>query len=68
MAKATIETGERDGWSEVLLRGDWTLASLPTPIADLEIRLSKLASANPRWNLSGVERIDSAGAILLWRA
>ena len=68
MAKATIETGERDGWSEALLRGDWTLASLPTPIAELEGRLSKLASANPRWNLSGVERIDSAGAILLWRA
>lgn len=68
MANATIETGDRDGLSEVLLRGDWTLASLPTPIADLEIRLNKLASTNPRWNLNGIDRIDSAGAILLWRA
>ena len=67
MASATIETGDKDAGSEVSLRGDWTLASLPTPIADLEKQIRALASANPRWNLHGIERIDSAGAILLWR-
>ena len=68
MARATIEMGENDGGSEVLLRGDWTLASLPTPITDLEKQIRDLALANPGWNLHGIERIDSAGAILLWRA
>ena len=68
MANASIETGDKDAGSKVSLRGDWTLASLPTPIADLEDRIKKLASVNPGWNLHGIERIDSAGAILLWRA
>ena len=71
MANATIETGEadaKDGPAEVSLRGDWTLASLPTPVADLEVRLKTLASRRPRWNLHGIDRIDSVGALLLWRA
>ncbi|MBP7203124.1 MAG: ABC transporter permease [Propionivibrio sp.] len=68
MASAAIETGERDGVTRVSLSGDWTLASLPTPIAGLEARLADLAVGNPAWNLVGIERIDSVGAILLWRA
>ncbi len=67
MASAAIETGERDGVTRVSLSGDWTLASLPTPIADLESRLADLAVSKPVWNLEGIERIDSVGAILLWR-
>ena len=68
MASAAIETGERDGVTTVSLSGDWTLASLATPIADLESQLADLAVGKPVWNLEGIERIDSVGAILLWRA
>ena len=67
MASAAIETGERDGVTTVSLSGDWTLASLATPIADLESQLADLAVGKPVWNLEGIERIDSVGAILLWR-
>lgn len=62
MASAAIETGERDGVTRVSLSGDWTLASLPTPIAGLEARLADLAVGNPAWNLVGIERIDSVSA------
>ncbi|MFT3850039.1 MAG: ABC transporter permease [Propionivibrio sp.] len=68
MANAAIETGDKDGVAQVTLRGDWTLASLPTPLADLEARLRELASGKPEWNLQDVRRIDSASAVLLWRA
>lgn len=71
MASATIEWVElieRDGLRRVSLRGDWTLASLPTPIADFEARLASFAAQRAGWNLQGIERLDSAAAILLWRA
>lgn len=68
MANPAIETGDKDGVFEVRLRGDWTLAALSTPIVELERRLEALVERNPRWNLADIERIDSVGAILLWRA
>ena len=68
MANPAIETGDKDGASEVRLLGDWTLAALAIPIAGLESRLKALAEGNSRWNLADIERIDSVGAILLWRA
>ena len=61
-------TAEQQGELQVSLSGDWTLATLPLPLAALETRLQALAAKAARWNLQAITRIDSVGAILLWRA
>ncbi|HOG02970.1 MAG TPA: ABC transporter permease [Accumulibacter sp.] len=68
MTVATIETVRQADGAQVRLSGDWTLVTLPPPIAGLELRLRDLASGNTCWDLQPIERMDSAGAILLWRA
>lgn len=45
--------------------GAWTLAGLTPELARLR---PALAAATGRWDLSGIERLDSFGATLLWRA
>jgi phospholipid/cholesterol/gamma-HCH transport system permease protein len=68
MAGATLETVKRGGQLQATLSGDWTLASLPTPLAALEARLQALSADDTLWNLHAIARLDSVGAILLWRA
>ena len=65
---ATIEFVDRDGFSQALLSGEWTLTMLPTPLNSLQERLYAYAAKNPHWDLSSVQRLDSAGAVLLWQA
>ena len=67
MAGAAIESGEEQGRRYVRLSGEWTLARLPTPIAALELRLQRLSASDAVWDLQAISRLDSAGAILLWR-
>jgi phospholipid/cholesterol/gamma-HCH transport system permease protein len=68
MADAAVDTSEREGRCQVTLSGDWTLTTLPLPIAALEARLRELAARDADWDLQAIPRIDSVGAILLWRA
>ncbi|MFZ4538694.1 MlaE family lipid ABC transporter permease subunit [Propionivibrio sp.] len=68
MANAAIATVEREGRLQVTLSGDWTLVNLPTPIAGLDARLQALTTSHTDWDLQAIPRIDSVGAILLWRA
>jgi len=68
MTDAAIDTAEQHGQFQVNLSGDWTLATLPLPLAALEARLQALAVKPARWDLRAITRIDSVGAILLWRA
>lgn len=68
MADAAIDTSVLTGHLQVSLSGDWTLATLPLPISILEARLQDLAAKSAHWDLQAIARIDSAGAILLWRA
>ena len=68
MAVAGIETVSHENSPQARLSGDWTLARLPLPVAPLETQLKNLAAGNSAWNLEEVERLDSVGAILLWRA
>jgi phospholipid/cholesterol/gamma-HCH transport system permease protein len=68
MAEATIDTIERDGHRHVVLAGNWTLSALPQPVSEFEVRLAALAAGEPAWDVQAVERIDSVGALLLWRA
>jgi len=62
-----IEIREHDGQVYVSLSGDWTLATLPQPVADLEDRLRILAERGAHWDLHAMVRLDSFGAFLLWR-
>lgn len=51
----------------VLLAGHWTLAAMQASLPALQHQLEAAAAAKPAWDLSGVERLDSAAATLLWR-
>ncbi|HSS85859.1 MAG TPA: ABC transporter permease, partial [Reyranella sp.] len=67
MAAATIAAVQQEGALRVRLAGDWTLARLPQPIAKFETQLRDLAARGAGWDLEGIGRLDSVGAILLWR-
>jgi len=58
---------------EIRLTGEWTLSALAAHPANdaalLKRRLheSRAQHPNARWNLLGVEKLDSAAALLLWQ-
>ncbi len=68
MAQATVETRQRLDSVQIVLAGDWTLATLPQPISSVEQRLRDLARVDPGWDLRAISRLDSVGAVLLWRS
>jgi phospholipid/cholesterol/gamma-HCH transport system permease protein len=68
MAVATIEAVRQSDAVQLVLSGEWTLATMPQPISGFELRLRDLAISKPGWDLRSISRLDSAGAILLWRA
>ncbi len=68
LAPAAISSEVCDGRRIARLSGHWTLASLPQTLSDLDGQLRELAGSDVVWDLSAVERLDSAGALLLWRA
>ncbi len=51
----------------MVLSGDWTLSVLNPHCADIRRQLAA-ASGVPAWDLAGVSRLVSFGALLLWRA
>lgn len=58
-----------EGRCEIHLRGSWTLARLATQIDRLTTELSGHArQPEAIWNCQAIEMLDSAGALLLWRA
>lgn len=58
-----------EGRPQARLQGDWTVLALQQRFDALGAELQRLVSAGAeRWDLSGVTRLDSAGALLLWRA
>ncbi|MCM8596024.1 ABC transporter permease [Accumulibacter sp.] len=68
MSLAAIETVEQAGGLQVLLSGDWTLATMPEPLSSLEARLREIGAGAKAWDLRSISRLDSAGAIVVWRA
>lgn len=70
MAVPNIEILRRaDGGRDVLLSGRWTLNLLAPLIDGLQQALEQHAAAlGVSWNCLDIEALDSAGAILLWRA
>jgi phospholipid/cholesterol/gamma-HCH transport system permease protein len=65
---AALGSERCDGRTVARLSGHWTLAALPDELSRLDAQLSALVRDAARWDLSAVERLDSAGALLLWRA
>ncbi len=68
LAVQTLEDGRR----RVVLAGHWTLLALSRRARELRRRLADAAAAEqggePAWDCLGIEVMDSAGALLLWRA
>ena len=64
---ASLRVETHEGRQVAFLTGSWTLVSLPEPLQALEAGLRKLASEGALWNLEEMTRLDSAGAVLLWR-
>jgi len=56
------------GSGKVVLTGEWTLAALLPELAQLRTQLAADGLADLSWDLTAVERPDSAAAVLLWRA
>jgi len=52
----------------IVLKGDWTTLALAPKARDMSEQLRQWA-AHPRasWDLSGMEKLDQTGALLLWR-
>lgn len=58
-----------EGGARVILSGTWNLHSLSRRLADVSSRLSLVQSEpGATWDLTGIDRLDDAGAVLLWRA
>ncbi len=65
---ACVEVIVRDDERAVRLSGPWTLATTSREAAALTAQLTEAAAASASWDCLGLEALDSAGAILLWRA
>ena len=58
----------KDGSPHIILTGNYTLAALESLLKPLEDELSReTKNQNLYWDLTGIEQIDTAGTILLWR-
>ncbi|MDP2134432.1 MAG: ABC transporter permease [Sulfuritalea sp.] len=68
MSVAHIEVIVREGERVVRLSGRWTLATTSLRSIALAADLGKVADPDSSWDCLGIEALDSAGAILLWRA
>jgi len=68
MATAAVEFSESPGTGTVRLSGDWTLSRLPVPLETMQAELRDYATRGAAWEMSGVSRLDSAGAVVLWQA
>jgi phospholipid/cholesterol/gamma-HCH transport system permease protein len=58
-----------EGGEHIELSGPWILRALEDRLAEFTVQLADYArDERQHWDLSGVTRLDHAGAMLLWRA
>ena len=63
-----LKIAREPGGTSIILKGVWTLRTLAEE-RELRQRIKRLgAMRDRRWDISGIERLDSAGAFLLWQA
>jgi phospholipid/cholesterol/gamma-HCH transport system permease protein len=66
---ADIRREAGEGGVRVVLAGTWNLQTLTRSLAEISSRLQALAGEpGALWDLTAIERLDDAGAVLLWRA
>lgn len=68
MSAARIEVTVLESERTVRLSGRWTLATTSPRSAELAADLHRAAASSSSWDCQALEAIDSAGAMLLWRA
>ncbi|MCF8151416.1 MAG: ABC transporter permease [Burkholderiaceae bacterium] len=68
MSAARIEVIVGDSGRIVRLSGRWTLASTSRIATDLALELSRDVDLSNTWDCKDIDAIDSAGAMLIWRA
>lgn len=68
MAAAAYRVEMTGAGDRLALSGEWTLAGMPRPWRDFAAAFAAAAANARGWDLTAVERLDSAGALLLWRA
>jgi len=67
--RATLELRETDAGRSVALTGHWNLRGLAAAGPVLHRRLAQVCTyPELEWDLTGIDRLDSAGALVLWRA
>lgn len=64
MAAATIDVVDKTGVRQLVLAGDWRLATMPQPIAEFELHLRQLAAGNPDWELRSISLSAEHRALL----
>lgn len=68
LRRAGIASTDRHGGVQVTLSGNWTLAVVGHELAELAADLAPFAGrASVQWDCAGIDALDSAGAVLLWR-
>jgi phospholipid/cholesterol/gamma-HCH transport system permease protein len=70
IAAPRLRTGPSvDGTLRIELLGAWNLSALEHRVADLASQLAAFSSdSTSQWDLRGIEVMDHAGAMVLWRA
>ena len=69
MTEPLIEAAhESDGRQVVRLSGRWTLAELNARQRATSRQLEELTRQGVMWDLDGLSALDTAGAMMLWRA
>ncbi len=56
------------GGNNIKLSGRWTLATTSEQAGQLAVQLGDAAGGKSSWDCLGIDALDSAGAMLLWRA
>lgn len=68
MSAARIELNNQPDGTLVRLAGRWTLATTSMHASDLTAKLRQGVGPMSTWDCTSLEAIDSAGAMMLWRA
>lgn len=66
LSQLSPPTLKRQG-EQVVLSGDWSLFALRPRLLRIRAQLALQARGAVGWDLAGVSRLDSFGALLLWR-
>jgi len=64
-----LQESAADGSVRLLLAGTWNLQALARRVGEVSTRLQRhAADPGAAWDLTGIDRLDDTGAVLLWRA